>query len=174
MSYKSQNLFSRLSFNFLLGKTSLILLVGIFLALWIYFSIYPQHHYAYIFTFYLVGCLIIGPTEVIFAYFLSILLENPSINSTQIWIGFPITFLVPGSHINIAMYFGSLIDGFIGGVFAVFALYVPFFLFLLGALPQWKHYREKRGIQRIYKGLICCSTGLTLAAVILSLLRSLL
>lgn len=118
-----------------------MLLIGIFLSLWIYFSIYPEHHYAYIFTFYFVGCLIIGPIEVIFAYFLSILLQYPTINITQMWIGFSITFLVPGSHINIGMYFGSLIDGVIGGVLAIIALYLPFFLFLLGALPQWRSYR---------------------------------
>ncbi len=130
-----------MSFNLLLGKPSLVVLLAIFFALWTFFSFYPDHHYAYIFSFYFVGCLIIGPIEVIFAYFLSILLVYPTINITQMWVGFSIAFLVPGSHINIGMYFGSLIDGVVGGILAVLALYIPFFLFLLGALPQWKYYR---------------------------------
>jgi chromate transporter len=134
-------MFSKLSFNFLLGKPALIILAGIFFALWIYFSIYPDHPYSYIFTFYFVGCLIIGPIEVIFAYFLSILLQYPTINITQMWIGFSISFLVPGTHLNIGIYFGSLIDGIWGGVLAAIFLYIPCFLFLLGMLPQWKYYR---------------------------------
>ena len=40
MSSKSMNLFSSLRFNLLLGKPSLIILVGLFFLLWIFFSIF--------------------------------------------------------------------------------------------------------------------------------------
>ncbi len=134
-------LFSKLSFNFLLGKPSLFILIGLFFGLWIYFSIYPDDSFNYVFSFYCVGCLIIGPIDVIFAYFLSILLPHPATNMTQMWLGVPISFLIPGSHLNIGIYFGSLIDGIRGAILAGIILYIPCFLFLLGMLPQWRHYR---------------------------------
>jgi chromate transport protein ChrA len=57
------------------------------------------------------------------------------------WLGISFSFFVPGSHLNIGIYFGSLIDGIWGGLLAAIFLYIPCFLFLLGILPQWKYYR---------------------------------
>ena len=171
MSSKSMTLFSKLRFNFLLGKPSIIILLSIFSILWIFFSINSGNSYEYIFSFYWIGCLIIGPIEVIFAYFLSIMLYNPAINITQMWIGVAFSFLIPGSHLNIGIYFGFLLDGLKGAILAAIFLYIPCFLFLLGVLPQWKYYREKGGIKRIYEGLICSTTGLTLSVVLISLFR---
>ena len=104
----------------------------------------------------------------IFAYFLSLLNQYPHINLTETLLGVSFTFLIPGSHINIGLYFGSLIDGLRGAVLAIVCLYVPCFLFLLGMLPQWKYYREKGGIKRIFEGLVCSTTGLTLSVVTIS------
>jgi len=171
MSSKSEELFSKLKFNFLLGKPSIVILVGIFCILWIFFSVYSDSNFEYIFSFYWTGCFIIGPIEVIFAYLLSIMFENQAINLTQMWIGVAFGFLIPGSHLNIGIYFGFLLDGIKGAFLAAIALYIPCFLFLLGMLPQWKYYREKGGIKRIYEGLICSTTGLTLSVVPLFVLR---
>jgi chromate transporter len=155
----------------LLGKPSLFILLGIFFTMWVFFAINPDHDYSYVFSFYWVGCLIIGPIDVIFAYFYSILLEYPDTNMTQLWIGVAISFLIPGSHLNIGIYFGSLVHGLRGTILAAIFLYIPCFLFLLGVLPQWRHYREKGGIKRIYDGIVCATTGLTLAVVSLSAFR---
>lgn len=165
MSTKSSTLFSKLSFNFLLGKPSFFILIGIFFSMWIFFSINPNHDYIYVFSFYWIGCLIIGPIDVVFAYFYSILLDFPETNMTQFWIGLAITYFIPGSHLNIGIYFGFLVYGIKGTILAAIFLYIPCFLFLLGILPQWKHYREKGGIKRINDGFICATTGLTLAIV---------
>lgn len=164
-------LFSKLSFNFLLGKPSIFILLGIFLSLWIYFSVNPDHELSYVFSFYCVGCLIIGPIDVIFAYFLSILLRHPATNLTQMWMGVAMSFLIPGSHLNIGIYFGSLIDGIRGTFLSALSLYIPCLLFLLGMLPQWRYYREKAGIKRIYEGIVCSATGLTLAVVHIYIFR---
>jgi chromate transport protein ChrA len=172
MSKKSSMIFSRLKFNFILGKPSLLLLLGLFFSLWIYFSIYPENAYEYIFSFYWIGCMIIGPVEVIFAYFLSLMLEHPNTTMTQTWMGVAFAFLIPGSHLNIGIYFGSLVDGLKGALCAATFLYIPCFLFLLGMLPQWKFYRQMNGIKRIYEGLTCSTTGLTLSVVSSILARS--
>lgn len=120
------------------------------------------------FGFYFVGCFIIGPIDTIFAYLLAILLRQGSINIMQIWIGIPIAFLLPGTHLNIGIYFGSMLDGVRGALLSAVFLYIPCFLSLFGLLPQWKYYRDKQGIQRLYQGIVCATTGLTLSMVIMN------
>lgn len=78
------------------------------------------------------------------------MLPLPHTNLTQMWLGVAISFLIPGSHLNIGIYFGSLVDGIRGTLLAAIFLYFPCLLFLLGMLPQWRYYREKGGIKRIY------------------------
>lgn len=114
------------------------------------------------------GCFIIGPIDTIFAYLLAILLRQGSINIMQIWIGIPIAFLLPGTHLNIGIYFGSMLDGVRGALLSAVFLYIPCFLSLFGLLPQWKYYRDKQGIQRLYQGIVCATTGLTLSMVIMN------
>ena len=80
MSSKSKDLFSSLSFNFLLGKVSIFILISLFFILWIFFSVFSNSSYEYIFSFYWIGCFILGPIEVIFAYFISILVEYPTVH----------------------------------------------------------------------------------------------
>jgi len=133
--------------------------------MWIYFSIYTEHQYLYVFGFYFVGCLIIGPIDTIYAYFLAVLIPFGHLNPIQIWIGIPISFLLPGTLLNIGIYFGSMIDGVRGAILSAIFLYFPCFLSLFGLLPQWKYYRDKQGIQRLYQGMVCSTTGLTLAMV---------
>lgn len=81
MSTKSYDLFKRIEFNFILGKPSIWLLILILIGMWVYFSIYPEDKYNYIFGFYIVSCLIIGPVEVVFAYLLSVLTNFGHLNS---------------------------------------------------------------------------------------------
>jgi chromate transporter len=115
--------------------------------------------------FYFVGCFIIGPIDTIFAYFLALVLQQQSIDAMQLWIGIPIAFLLPGSLLNIGIYFGSIIDGVRGGLLSAIFLYIPCFLSIFGLLPQWKYYRDKQGIQRLYQGMVCVTTGLSLSMV---------
>lgn len=84
----------------------------------------------------------------------------------QFWIGVPFAFLLPGSIMNVGIYFGALIDGFRGTVLAALFLYLPCFLSLCGILPQWRYYRDKPGIQRLINGISCVAVGLTFSMVI--------
>jgi chromate transport protein ChrA len=54
---------------------------------------------------------------------------------SQFWMGVPFGFLVPGTSINIAIYYGTLIDGFRGAVLSWICLYMPTFLSVYGILP---------------------------------------
>lgn len=66
---------------------------------------------------------------------------------------------------NIGIYFGSVIDGLRGAILAGIFIYLPCFLSLLGLLPEWKSYRDRQGIRRLYEGITCSTIGLTLGMV---------
>lgn len=82
MSSKSYDLFKRIEFNYILGKPALVLLLSILFFMWIYFSIYTDHHYIYVFGFYLVSCLVIGPIDAIYAYFVAVLIPFGQLTPT--------------------------------------------------------------------------------------------
>lgn len=93
-------------------------------------------------------------------------MQYGTINLPQIWIGIPIAFLLPGTHLNIGIYFGSMLDGLNGALLSALFLYIPCFLCIFGFLPQWKYYRDKQGVQILYQGVSCATTGLTLSMVL--------
>jgi hypothetical protein len=80
-------------------------------------------------------------------------------------LGVPFAFMLPGSIINVGIYYGSLIDGFIGTILSAISLYLPCFLALCGILPQWRYYRDKPGIQRLSIGITCVTSGLCFSVV---------
>jgi len=79
--------------------------------------------------------------------------------------------MLPGTHLNVGIYFGSMIDGVQGALLSAIFLYLPCFLSLYGILPQWKYYRDKQGVQRLFQGIICVTTGLHLSMVIYLIFR---
>jgi chromate transporter len=84
----------------------------------------------------------------------------------QFWLGVPIAYLLPGTSINVAVYYGTVIDGLRGAILAWIFVYMPAFLSVYGILPDWYLYRDRPGIQRLLMGISCVSSGFALACVI--------
>ena len=147
------------------GKTSLIILLTIYLILWVWFKFHPDSHYVYTFVFYFVGCFIIGPTATIFAYSYANFIELGLMDKDQFWLGVPFAYMLPGSIINVGIYYGSVIDGVVGTALSACFIYLPCFLALCGILPQWRYYRDKPGIQRLTNGISCVTNGLCFSIV---------
>jgi len=69
MSAKSEELLRDTKFSWLFGKTSIYLMIGIYIVFWFLFSMYPDSKYFYTWVDYFVGCFLIGPLNTMFAYF---------------------------------------------------------------------------------------------------------
>jgi chromate transporter len=82
-----------------------------------------------------------------------------------VWIALPLVFVLPGTHTNIGIFIGAMVDGFRGALLALISLNLPCFLSIFGLLPEWKNYRDREGIRRLCEGLTCATTGLTLGMV---------
>jgi len=152
-------------YSILFGSFSTYLLLGIYLILWLVFKFHPQSPYVYCGIFYFVACFIFGPASTIFAFLFAYFSESQLMTPEQFWLGVPLAYLLPGTSINIAVYYGTLIDGARGALLAWVCIYLPAFLSVYGILPDWYLYRDRPGIQRLLIGVSCVSSGLALASV---------
>lgn len=166
MTEESKALFDS-NFNWFFGQNAIITLVGMYVVLWVLFTFMSDSLFIYTEVFYFVGCFIIGPINTIFVYFYGNFIELNLMSETQFWIGVPFAFLLPGSILNIGIYFGALIDGFRGTFLSALFLYLPCFLALCGILPEWEKYRNRPGIQRLVIGMNCVTTGFTFSFVLI-------
>lgn len=87
------------------------------------------------------------------------------ITDNQFWFGVPLSFLVPGNPSNIAIYYGTVLYGVLGGLLGWLFLQLPSFLLLYGIMPSWDQYRDRAGIQRIMIGMNCVALGFLSSSV---------
>ena len=62
---------------------------------------------------------------------------------------------VPGPLFTFAAYIGAVINGWQGGLFATFAIFLPAFLLILGTLPFWDALRRNPKIKGALIGCKC-------------------
>jgi chromate transporter len=76
---------------------------------------------------------------------------------------------VPGPLFTFAAYLGTVMheppNGWVGGAWALVAIFVPAFLLVIGALPFWQRLRERAGFQAALRGINAAVVGLLLAAL---------
>jgi len=77
--------------------------------------------------------------------------------------GYGATQAVPGPLFTFAAYLGALMGGVWGGLLATFAIFLPSFLLVIGALPFWNDLRSNPGIQAALKGVNAAVVGILLA-----------
>jgi chromate transporter len=152
-------------YSVLFGSLSTYLLIAIYLLLWLIFKFLPQSTFVYCGIFYFVACFIFGPAITIFALLFAYFAESNLMTEGQFWLGVPIAYLLPGTSINIAVYYGTIIDGLRGAILSWIFVYLPAFLSVYGILPDWYIYRDRPGIQRLLMGVSCVSSGFALASV---------
>jgi chromate transporter len=83
----------------------------------------------------------------------------------KFWLGVAFAYLMPGSSVNIVVYYGAIIDGLRGAFLSWIFIYIPAFLSVYGILPQWSSYRDKPGVSRLLIGMNSVIAGFILAAV---------
>lgn len=158
-------------YSWIFGKWAVIILVGLYAYLGLSFRINQKQSYYFAYTFYFVGCFVFGPSTTLFPLLYPAFLELEQMEDHQFWFGVPISFLVPGSPTNVAIYYGTVLYGVAGGFLAWLFLHIPSFLIVYGILPSWDEYRERAGIQRIIIGMNCVSLGFLFSAVSIYLCR---
>lgn len=147
-----------------IGFISLGLFFGLLLILPLLSSLTAHHWIVMMDSFYRAGSLVFGGGHVVLP-----LLENEFVSSglmdeTAFIAGYGATQAVPGPLFTFAAYIGTVIDGWQGGLFATFAIFLPAFLLILGTLPFWHQLRSNPKMNGAFMGVNAAVVGILIAA----------
>lgn len=126
-----------------------------------------SHAAAFFDAFYRPGALVFGGGHVVLPLLREALVPRGWLTDDAFLAGYGAAQAVPGPLFSLAGYLGTAIEGsWLGGVAALFAIFLPAWLLVGGALPFWTRLRAKAWMQAALKGTNAAVVGLLLAALV--------
>lgn len=118
--------------------------------------------------FYRTGALVFGGGHVILSLLESQTVVPGWIDKNIFLTGYGIAQAVPGPLFSFAAFLGTIMEGtpngWLGGLFCVFAIYLPSILMLVGVMPIWEKWRQHQAFQSMLMGINSSVVGLLMAA----------
>ncbi|WP_405098824.1 chromate efflux transporter [Oceanobacillus sp. FSL H7-0719] len=146
------------------GYFSLLLFLGLLLILPILYKMTSIHWIGLFESFYRSGSLVFGGGHVVLP-----LLEQQfvpaGLSEQEFLTGYGAAQAVPGPLFTFAAYIGAMINGWQGGLFATFAIFLPAFLLVLGTLPFWDILRSNPKIKSVLIGVNAAVVGILISAL---------
>lgn len=115
-------------------------------------------------SFYRSGSLVFGGGHVVLPLLEREVVPTGWLTKEEFLAGYGAAQAVPGPLFTFATYLGSVMSGWLGGLLATAAIFLPAFLLVLGALPFWNTLRRNRNIKRALVGVNAAVVGILLAA----------
>lgn len=119
---------------------------------------------AFIDSFYRSGALVFGGGHVVLPLLEREFVPLGLLTEQEFLAGYGATQAVPGPLFTFAAYLGTVMHGWQGGVVATFAIFLPAFLLVIGALPFWHTLRENAKISGAFMGVNAAVVGILIAA----------
>lgn len=151
----------KLSFGKKTGIISWVLFFALLTLLPLLKPFVQSVYYAIFDTYYRVGSIVFGGGHVV----LPMLQREVELSADMFLTGYGAAQAVPGPLFTIAGFLGQITVGTGGALIAVFAMFLPSFLLVIGTLPFWSIIRSKKGIQAALKGVNAAVVGILLAAL---------
>ncbi|HSJ38805.1 MAG TPA: chromate efflux transporter [Planococcus sp. (in: firmicutes)] len=153
-----------LTFGKKTGIAAWTIFAGLLIGLPLLRPLIESSYYAIFDIFYRVGSIVFGGGHVVLP-----MLERevvPDFMDADLFIaGYGAAQAVPGPLFTLSAYLGQLMGSGWGVVIAVFAMFLPSFLLVIGTLPFWSIIRTKSGVQAALKGVNAAVVGILLAAL---------
>lgn len=115
-------------------------------------------------SFYRSGSLVFGGGHVVLPLLEQELVPNGWISEESFLAGYGATQAVPGPLFTFAAYLGTVMKGWQGGLVATFAVFLPAFLLILGALPFWDSLRNNPKVKGAIMGVNAAVIGILISA----------
>lgn len=115
-------------------------------------------------SFYRSGALVFGGGHVVLPLLEQELVPSGWISEESFLAGYGATQAVPGPLFTFAAYLGTVMKGWQGGLVATFAVFLPAFLLIIGALPFWDMLRNNAHIKGAISGINAAVIGLLISA----------
>lgn len=116
-------------------------------------------------SFYRSGALVFGGGHVVLPLLEQEFVPTGWLTEQQFLAGYGAAQAVPGPLFTFAAYIGAVISGWQGGLFATFAIFLPAFLLILGALPFWNALRRNPKIKGALLGINASVVGILISAL---------
>jgi chromate transporter len=115
-------------------------------------------------SFYRSGALVFGGGHVVLPLLEQEFVPTGWISEESFLAGYGATQAVPGPLFTFAAYLGTVMKGWQGGLVATFAVFLPAFLLVLGALPFWDSLRSNPKIKGAIMGVNAAVIGILISA----------
>lgn len=120
-------------------------------------------------SFYRAGSLVFGGGHVVLPLLQAEVVPPGLVSNDAFLAGYGAAQAVPGPLFTFAAYLGTVAtqgpSGWLGGLIALLAIFVPSVLLVIGALPFWEHLRQRPRVQQALIGVNAAVVGLLLAAL---------
>jgi chromate transporter len=148
---------------------SLALFFGLLVALPIARQLTASHAVAVFDSFYRAGSLVFGGGHVVLPLLQAEVVPPGWVTNEEFIAGYGAAQAVPGPLFTFAAYLGAVMHqaptGWLGGGWALIAVFLPSFLLIVGGLPFWELMRRRAGFQAALRGINAAVVGLLLAAL---------
>lgn len=150
----------------------LVMFVLLLIALPMLAAIYPSSLLELIDAFYRTGSLVFGGGHVVLPLLQAEMVETGKMSEGLFLAGYGLTQALPGPLFTFAAFLGAATQGWLGGLVALLAIFLPSFLLLFAVLPFWTRLRSNIGVQAALMGVNAAVVGLLLAALYLPAMSS--
>ncbi|NIK76830.1 chromate transporter [Paenibacillus castaneae] len=116
-------------------------------------------------SFYRSGSLVFGGGHVVLPILERETVPAGWVSKDDFLAGYGAAQAVPGPLFTFAAYLGVMAKGVLGAIVATFAIFLPAFLLIVGALPFWNSLRKSSHIQGALMGINAAVVGILLAAL---------
>jgi len=151
-----------------LAVAALVLFVALLLGLPL-LAATGNHLAALVNAFYRSGALVFGGGHVVLPLLQRAVVPEGWISNDAFLAGYGAAQAVPGPLFTFAAYLGAAMrpapHGWLGGLIALAAIYLPSFLLLVGILPFWDDLRRLAAVQAALRGVNAAVVGLLVAAL---------
>lgn len=143
---------------------SLVLFFGLLLLLPVLRELTSWQWVAMFDSFYRSGSLVFGGGHVVLPLLEKEFVPTGFLDKEAFLAGYGAAQAVPGPLFTFAAYIGAIINGWWGGLFATFAIFLPAFLLVFGTLPFWNSLRQNPKMQGALKGVNASVVGILISA----------
>ncbi len=120
-------------------------------------------------SFYRAGSLVFGGGHVVLPLLQAEVVPPGWVSGDAFLAGYGAAQAVPGPLFTFAAFLGAVMqpepNGWLGGMLCLFAIFLPSFLLVIGALPFWDALRARQQAQSALKGVNAAVVGLLIAAL---------
>ncbi|QCR34573.1 chromate efflux transporter [Lysinibacillus sp. SGAir0095] len=116
-------------------------------------------------SFYRAGALVFGGGHVVLPLLEREFVPTGFISEEAFLAGYGATQAVPGPMFTFAAYIGAVMDGWLGGILATAAIFLPAFLLVFGALPFWNALRKNGKMKGAFMGMNAAVVGILISAL---------